>query len=255
MHMGFTFSQGGIDFVMFNVLGHLAQRWWLVLVLGPAYGALYYAVFRWSIQLFRLKTPGREEEATESLSAATGDARARDLVLAFGGRRNIAALDACITRLRVSVLDAARVDRARLKALGAAEVLEVGNSVQAIFGTASENLKTDMEIYLKTAGPEADGGSLAPAEALSPAPVPKPASATQARQAESLQLALGGRSNIRSLEAIALTRLRVSLADPALLDAKALNRAGVKAVMRLANGELDLIVGLEAETLAAALDD
>ena len=257
MHMGFTFSQGAIDFVMFNVLGHLAQRWWLVLVLGPAYGLLYYGLFRWSIEFFKLKTPGREDEAVAVAPTAltTGDERARDLVLAFGGRKNITALDACITRLRVSVVDATRVDRARLKGMGAAEVLQVGNSEQAIFGTASENLKTDMEVYLKTAGPEADGDAPAAAAAAPkpPAAVAVPASDAQKAQAAGITAALGGSGNIRSLAALATTRLRVRLADPKRIDPKALLAAGVKAVMNLADGEQDLIVGMEGATLATAI--
>lgn len=246
MHMGFTFSQGGIDFVMFNVLGHLAQRWWLVLVLGPAYGLVYYGLFRWAIPQFGLKTPGREDEGEgPEPASAQGDDRARDLVLAFGGRENITALDACITRLRVSVKDTARVDKGKLKAMGATEVLQVGNSEQAIFGTASENLKTDMEIYLKKAGPLAEAA---------PAPAAAPASATEAqgRQAAAIVAALGGLANIKTLAATATTRLRVLLADPAGVDAKALETAGVKAVMELRNGERDLIVGLEAASLAEA---
>ena len=147
------------------------------------------------------------------------------------------------------------MDRARLKAMGAAEVLQVGNSEQAIFGTASENLKTDMEIYLKTAGPEADGPGPASglAAAQLPAPVPAPASAAQKAQAARITAALGGTGNIRSLTALATTRLRVRLADPLLLDATALLAAGVKAVMTLADGEEDLIVGMEAATLALAI--
>jgi len=251
--MGFTFSQGGIDFVMFNVLGKEASRWWLVLLLGPAYGLLYYFVFRWSIQFFHLRTPGREDEAEPAAAAATkGDARARDLVLAFGGRNNITALDACITRLRVSVKDSARVDRSRLKAMGAAEVLQVGNSEQAIFGTASENLKTDMEIYLKTAGPEADGAP-APAASAAPAAAALAVSAAQRRQAQGICAALKGPGNVLALAAVAATRLRVKLADPALADAKALAAAGVAAIMVLPGDERDLIVGLQAEQLAMAL--
>jgi PTS system glucose-specific IIC component len=253
MHMGFTFSQGGIDFVMFNALGHQAARWWLVLILGPAYGALYYFVFRWSIQYFHLKTPGREDEAaTVAAVASKGDARARDLVLAFGGRNNITALDACITRLRVSVTDATRVDRAKLKAMGAAEVLQVGNSEQAIFGTASENLKTDMEIYLKSAGPEADGEP-APAVKAAAAPVALTVTEAQRQQAQGIYAALKGPGNVLALAAVAATRLRVRLADPALMDAKAMAAAGVKAVMVLPGNDRDLIVGLEAGQLAMAL--
>ena len=261
MHMGFTFSQGGIDFVMFNVLGPYAQRWWLVLVLGPAYGALYYGLFRWSISFFNLKTPGREDVDQAVASATSGDQRARELVLAFGGRSNITALDACITRLRVSVQDPARVNRAKLKALGAAEVLQVGNSQQAIFGPASENLKTDMEIYLKTAGAEADGDvSLATSGSTQVvAPVSQEVSVVQVsteamqRRIEGLRAALGGGANVQAMAVVGLTRLRVRLADPELMDAKALEVSGVKAVMILPNEERDLIIGPEAEQLAKGL--
>jgi PTS system glucose-specific IIC component len=255
MHMGFTFSQGGIDFVMFNVLGHLAQRWWLVLVLGPAYGMVYYLTFRLSIQFLHFKTPGLEDE-TDAVAGAPvkGDEQARELVLAFGGRKNITALDACITRLRVSVQDPTKVDRNKLKAMGAAEVLHVGNSEQAIFGTASENLKTDMEIYLKTAGPEADGAPVPSAPSGQALPLAATApTEPQMKQAGILSAALGGWKNIKTLEAVAATRLRVCLSDDAKVDAKALEAGGVKAVMILPNGEQDLIVGIEAGSLAQAL--
>jgi len=69
MHMGFTFSQGGIDFLMFNALGPFAQRWWLVLLLGPAYGLAYYGIFRWVIVRFDLRTPGRYQKFLEKVSA------------------------------------------------------------------------------------------------------------------------------------------------------------------------------------------
>ncbi|MGQ9371008.1 glucose PTS transporter subunit EIIB, partial [Azospirillum sp. A39] len=156
MHMGFTFSQGGIDFVLFNALGVNAQRWWLVLILGPAYAAIYYGVFRTAIRMFDLKTPGREVESVETGAVAVAGGRARDLVLAFGGRANIASLDACITRLRVAVNDPAKVDHARLKAMGAAGVMVVGGGIQAIFGPLSENLKTEMSEYLKATAGAAD---------------------------------------------------------------------------------------------------
>jgi PTS system N-acetylglucosamine-specific IIC component len=57
-------------------------------------------------------------------------------------------VDACITRLRVEVNDKDKVDQARLKRLGAAGVIEVGNSVQAVFGTDAEALKSDINDIL-----------------------------------------------------------------------------------------------------------
>ena len=53
-------------------------------------------------------------------------------------------VDACITRLRMEVADAGKVDQARLKSLGAAGVIEVGSSVQAVFGTAAEAIKNEI---------------------------------------------------------------------------------------------------------------
>jgi len=153
MHMGFTFSQGGIDFLLFNVLNKFSQRWWLVLVLGPVYAGIYYAVFRVAIEWLDLKTPGRELVAPSVVSRDLPvDARARALVRAFGGRENIASLDACVTRLRVAVRSREAVKDTELKALGASGVVTVGNGVQAVFGPLSENLKTDMEQYLKSTG-------------------------------------------------------------------------------------------------------
>jgi len=256
MHMGFTFSQGGIDFLVFNVLGKFAQNWWLVLVLGPVYAVIYYLVFRLAIRWLDLKTPGREEgvAAAPSAAPAAGDNRARELVLAFGGGDNIASLDACITRLRVAVRDPALVDERALAALGASGVMRVGKGVQAVFGTLSEHLKTNMEDYLRASG-AAPGAVRAPAPAAhgpasAAAAAPDPAlRATAAR----LLAALGERANVRELEAVAHTRLRIGLADPGRFDEAAAKRAGVLAVMKAAPGVLHLIVGEQAGRLAAAM--
>jgi PTS system glucose-specific IIC component len=260
MHMGFTFSQGAIDLLMFNLIGNKATHAWYVFILGPIYAGIYYLVFRFVISRFNLKTPGREDDTVEAAAVGTSGVggRSRDLVLAFGGRSNIESLDACITRLRVSVKNPARVDEGRLKALGAAGVVRVGNGVQAIFGTMSENMKTDMQEYLKTAGADADlapGGATA---AETAAPVEAAAASAhsptqQNARAEKIRAALGGAANIKKLEALAATRLRVALSDASRLDTVALKAAGVPATQSLTNGEFDLIVGLGAENLAGAM--
>lgn len=55
----------------------------------------------------------------------------------------------CRVTLRVSVADVAKVDQAGLKKLGAAGVVVAGSGVQAIFGTKSDNLKTEMDEYIR----------------------------------------------------------------------------------------------------------
>ncbi|RAK23155.1 PTS system D-glucose-specific IIA component (Glc family) /PTS system D-glucose-specific IIB component (Glc family) /PTS system D-glucose-specific IIC component (Glc family) [Anoxybacillus vitaminiphilus] len=150
MHMlnvkiGMTFSGGVIDFLLFGVLPNRTD-WWLVIPVGLVFAVIYYFGFRFAIRKWNLATPGREvvtEEVTET-AASAGDLP-HEVLAALGGKENIAHLDACITRLRVSVNDIKNVDKDRLKALGAAGVLEVGNNIQAIFGPKSDILKTQMK--------------------------------------------------------------------------------------------------------------
>jgi PTS system N-acetylglucosamine-specific IIC component len=90
-------------------------------------------------------TTGGAATATKIAPAPTAtDSKAEQVIAAFGGRENLVNVDACITRLRMEVADKGKVDQARLKSLGAAGVIEVGNSVQAVFGTDAEALKNDI---------------------------------------------------------------------------------------------------------------
>ncbi|WP_028866098.1 PTS glucose transporter subunit IIBC [Psychromonas aquimarina] len=142
---GTSFSHGLIDFL---VLSANSQKLIYFIVIGIIYAAVYYTLFRVVIKALDLKTPGREDEDLEEEVALDNTEMSILLVAAFGGKANIENLDACITRLRISVNDIALVDKAELKKLGAAGVVISGNGVQAIFGTKSDNLKTDMETYL-----------------------------------------------------------------------------------------------------------
>lgn len=252
-HMGFTFSQGFIDYALYYAID---TRPWVVQVLGPVYGLVYYGLFRWAINTFDLKTPGREDEtvATTTGAAEQGSLAARVLA-ALGGAGNLSNLDACITRLRVGLNDMSKASPEQLKALGAAGVMVVGNGLQAIFGTMSENLKTDIELIIK------QGGGGAPVALQDPAPkdtAPAVAVVTEAVRARARVVAdlLGGARNLREVEAIALTRVRVRVADDKQVDLDALRRAGLE-VMQVegsASALLHLLVGQEqASALAQAL--
>ena len=145
---GTSFSHGLIDFL---VLSGNAQKMGLMIAVGLVYAVIYYVVFRGVITALDLKTPGREDE-TESAAATSGSDMGGELVAAFGGKANITGLDACITRLRVAVADTAAVDQDKLKQLGAAGVVVVAGGVQAIFGTKSDNLKTEMDEWIRNHG-------------------------------------------------------------------------------------------------------
>ena len=252
---GMTFSHGAIDYIL--LFPQSTHALWL-LIIGPLWALLYYTVFRTVILKFDLKTPGREVEEAVSLADAQSDVAfsfAKQLTLAFGGRSNIKNLDACITRLRVELGDISKASTTKLKALGAAGVVVVGNNMQAIFGTQSENLKTDMEEYLRTAGPEADA-----VEEPSPVTAPPPAGIVSklrdpeaAVKARNVIAALGGAGNIQRVDACAETRLRLVVSDDSPVNETALQAAGVTGIMRLANHTLHLIVGLNADQYAAEM--
>ena len=249
---GFTFSHGLIDYVVLFPQSHGAL--WL-LVIGPIWGALYYGIFTFAIRRFNLLTPGREADDAGAVAvASSGDEFARQLVRAFGGRSNIVSLDACITRLRVALADVGKASPDTLKALGAAGVVVVGDGMQAIFGTRSENLKTAMEEYLRHAGPEAD-------EVDAPSPVVAPVGAVQPRlrdqdaprRARAYVAALGGASNIERIDACAETRLRLVVRDESHVREAALQREGVAAVVSVGQRTLHLLVGLNADQYAAEM--
>ena len=103
-------------------------------------------------------------------ATSPASAKAEQLIAAFGGRANLVNVDACITRLRMEVADKSKVDQARLKALGAAGVVEVGSNVQAIFGTQADALKSDIQDAL-AANPTDPIETIAAIEEIAPATV------------------------------------------------------------------------------------
>ena len=68
-----------------------------------------------------------------------------DIISAFGGFENMTDINACMSRLRVNVIDKKLVNKAQLQALGAAGVAEVGNNIQAVFGMKSNQTKEDIK--------------------------------------------------------------------------------------------------------------
>ena len=251
---GFTFSHGLIDYIV--LFPKSTNALWLF-VLGPIWAVAYFLIFSFCIRKFKLMTPGREavdEDAAAATHTASGDAFSLQVVRALGGRSNILDLDACITRLRVKLQDPGKVNANKLKALGAAGVVMVGDGVQAIFGTRSDVLKTEIGEYLKIAGPEAD-------EVEAPSPVNAPAQAgiqpklrdpLAAEKARAFIAGLGGKANVQRVDACAETRLRIVTVNGSL-DEAALKAAGVEAVIKLPDHVVHLLTGLNADQYAAEM--
>ena len=137
--IGMTFSGGLIDFTLFGLLpagAGVPTNWLFVILVGAVLFPVYYFTFSFFIKKFDLKTPGREDDELEVEESGSKDglSLAAKILECLGGQENITNLDACITRLRVSVKDKSIVDKNRIKALGASGVMEVGDNIQAIFG-------------------------------------------------------------------------------------------------------------------------
>lgn len=163
IHLGYTFSASLIDFVVgfFNQKNHI----YLWTVVGPIVALVYFSSFYWLIGLFDFKTPGRETENLEDQEAAsvTGTDKAHNVLMAIGGSANIQHIDACITRLRLSVHNEKEVDLPKLKALGAAGVMSTGKNFQIIFGVESDLLKDQIKALMngKTPAPVAKKETIA----------------------------------------------------------------------------------------------
>ena len=121
------------------------------------FAVIMYFIANFMIQKFNYATPGRNgnyetaegsEEASSAVKVAAGS-QAVNIINLLGGRANIVDVDACMTRLRVTVKDADRVgDAEQWKAEGAMGLVMKGQGVQAIYGPKADVLKSDIQDIL-----------------------------------------------------------------------------------------------------------
>ena len=123
------------------------------------FAVIMYFIANFMIQKFNYATPGRNgnyetaEGATEEGSNGEGQvaaaSQAVNIINLLGGRANIVDVDACMTRLRVTVQDAEKVgSEAQWKAEGAMGLVMKGQGVQAIYGPKADVLKSDIQDIL-----------------------------------------------------------------------------------------------------------
>ncbi len=153
---GFGFSAGLVDMVL-SSRNPLATHWYMLLVQGLVFFAIYYVVFRFTITKFNLMTPGRElavagsEADGQDVNLSAGAEQnvtdlARQYIAAIGGSDNLTGIDACITRLRLTVKDSSLVNEALAKRLGATGVIRLNKtSVQVIVGFVAEKIAGAMK--------------------------------------------------------------------------------------------------------------
>jgi len=146
---GFGFSAGFVDMVL-SSRNPLAVQWYMLIVQGLVFFVIYYVVFRTVIVKFGLKTPGREDDEDQSASTTKASVESSKLAKQYlevlGGHENLSNIDACITRLRLTVKDMSIIDEKELKALGAMGVVKLGtNNLQVILGPLAEIIAGQMK--------------------------------------------------------------------------------------------------------------
>ncbi|HVV69711.1 MAG TPA: N-acetylglucosamine-specific PTS transporter subunit IIBC [Gammaproteobacteria bacterium] len=262
--LGFTFSAGAIDYLL--AYG-LSTHGWMLLPVGAAYFVLYYGLFRFFIRYFNLKTPGREDNpeilangvgqdvaATGAAVALSQNAVAEQFITALGGVVNLKSVDACTTRLRLTVGNSALVSEPALKALGAHGVLRPGaESVQVVLGPKADIIADQIRAAL--AG--------MPKTAVAEKPIYPAVNSQTAVVADSQFLsndmvekwlnALGGAGNLKSIEAVATTRLRVRVEDASQVIANSISALGAEGVMSVATDVIHVVIGADAGRYADVL--
>lgn len=145
---GYTFSGGGIDYVL-NY--GLSTNGWVVIPVGIVFAFIYYYLFRYAILKWNLKTPGREADEgdqSEAKSPVSKEATRLPRIAGAGRPAKYRQPRRMYYKARVTVHQPSQVDKDELKQLGAVGVLEVNNNFQAIFGTKSDALKDDIKTIM-----------------------------------------------------------------------------------------------------------
>lgn len=196
--VGMTFSGGLIDLTLFGIMqGNDKTHWIWIPIVGVFYFVLYYFTFSFMIRKMNLKTPGREDDNEEpKLYTRTdfkektgvgpdgaprkgGDTVSALILNGLGGKANVSDVDCCATRLRVTVVDAGKVQDALLRQSGASGVVHKGNGIQVIYGPQVSVIKSNLVEYMES--PEADQPMTVEApQAPQPAPAAPAASAVKA---------------------------------------------------------------------------
>jgi PTS system N-acetylglucosamine-specific IIC component len=284
IHLGFSFSAGAIDYAL-NY--GLSTKGWEAIPIGLIYAVVYYGLFRFFIRKFNMATPGREADSGEASQAVAGPVAADGLaapvaaaaapralryIAALGGADNLTLVDACTTRLRLSVRDAGKVSEPALKAIGVRGVLKRGaTNVQVIIGPEADIIADEIRAAIDQGahghGSAQAGAAAAVAAAASSSAAESfaAASATTAAVASAAAGAVagpldpdplrwlavfGGATNIVSLEAVAATRLRIAVRDPSAIDRA---RLGTLNVAWVAIDTFHVVVGQAAPRYAQQL--
>ena len=247
VRLGFGFSAGLFDYVLnFNRATHP----WLLLPVGALYFGLYYGLFRYAIVKLNLKTPGRDatEAAVSPVATVSVGAgrRAAGYIAALGGAPNLVSVDACTTRLRLIVASQDAVDPNALKTLGARGLVRPSaTSLQVVIGANADQIAGEIRDALRAGAYATTTEAAMTTDATTDA-------TTDSATIQLLLAALGGRTNVRSVD-VAASRLRISVLKASVIDANAIRSLGLRGVTVPSSECVHVIVGPAAGVTSESL--
>ncbi|MDA0911096.1 MAG: N-acetylglucosamine-specific PTS transporter subunit IIBC [Proteobacteria bacterium] len=255
--LGFTFSAGLIDYVLFFKMD---THPWLLLPVGAVTAAVYYFLFSFFIKKFNLLTIGREvdeivEEDDKKASQLT-ESRALNFIGALGGKNNLDNIDACTTRLRLQVKDSNNINQALLKKLGALGiVIPDSKTVQVILGPEADLIAGEMNEAL----PQATDISFTntdknKANNHTPKTTKTVTQETKRYDINAIVNALGGHDNIINISMCSLTRLDIELKTVEKANSSKLFTLGIDGCITLDKHLVQLLVMQSPETLLTELN-
>lgn len=145
IHAGFGFSAGFIDYV---INYKLATNPILILPLGVAFAGIYFVSSYYLIKILKLKILETELKEDSNVTEVSNEALA--FIAALGGADNIVNTDACITRLRMSVVDSSGLKDEDFMKLGAKGVIRPDKkSIQVVLGAKAEGVAEEIKEALQ----------------------------------------------------------------------------------------------------------
>ncbi|MBP1919272.1 PTS transporter subunit EIIC [Youngiibacter multivorans] len=150
--------QGGIiDWFVFGVLQGAQTKWYLYLIAGPIFFAMYYFTYRFIITKFNVMTIGRkdtdfteEEETGAATSISEQDKKTAEYIIeGLGGLDNITDIDNCITRLRVEVIDTNKINEDLIKKTNPNGIIRPDKStIHIVYGGRITKIRNIVDNYV-----------------------------------------------------------------------------------------------------------
>ncbi|WHN66070.1 N-acetylglucosamine-specific PTS transporter subunit IIBC [Cysteiniphilum sp. QT6929] len=261
--LGFTFSAGLIDYVLFFKMD---THPWLLLPVGAVTAVVYYFLFSFFIKKFNLLTIGREvdevveeDEKDEKEASQLTDSRALNFIGALGGKNNLDNIDACTTRLRLQVKDSSHINQALLKKLGARGiVVPDSKTVQVILGPEADLIAGEMNealphsadiSFMSTARDKTSNHTETTAKTIKTV-----TEQTKCYDIDAIISALGGNDNIVNVSMCSLTRLDIELKTADKVNSSTLFALGIDGCITLDKHLVQLLVMQSPEMLLTELN-